>query len=164
MKRLAFVVALLLSFTCLAVAQSRAFGLRVGHNMEFSYQYEFSYPHFLEVDLGMDTTGANGFVLTGTYNWVLANPAWTREGEWTLYAGPGASLGYVYDVRGSRNDNKAELITAVALPLGLEYCIWEHLALSADLRPLIGFHFGSGRFYRSGMYGFIPSLAVRYRF
>ena len=81
-----------------------------------------------------------------------------------VYAGPGASLGYVYDVRGSRNDNKAELMTAVALQLGLEYCIWEHLALSADLRPLIGFHFGSGRFYRSGMYGFIPSLAVRYRF
>ena len=55
-------------------------------------------------------------------------------------------------------------MTSVALQLGLEYCIWEHLALSADLRPLIGFHFGSGRFYRSGMYGFIPSLAVRYRF
>lgn len=163
MKKFLLTVVLLFS-TMLAFSQTRAVGFRAGYGAELSYQHSFSYPHFLEVDLGMDMAGANGFKFTGTYNWIVATPFWTSGGEWNIYLGPGASLGYVYNSKNTANNHKANLMTSVVLQVGIEYCIWEHLALSADIRPMLGFHFGTGTIYKAGMYGFIPALALRYKF
>lgn len=160
-----YLIAVVLLLTSLsASAQVRAVGLRAGYGAEVSYQHSFAYPNFMELDLGLDFAGAQGFKLTGTYNWVVANPSWTTEGEWSIYLGPGASVGYVYDNRHSPHSDKAEFMVAFVVQFGIEYCVWHHLALSLDTRPLIGYHFGSGDFYRAGLRGFIPSLAVRYMF
>lgn len=163
MKKFLLTVILLFS-AMLAYSQTRSFGLRSGYGAEVSYQHCFSYPHFVEVDLGLDMTGANGFKLTGTYNWIVATPYWTSGGEWSIYLGPGASLGYVYNSMDTAKNNKANLMTSFVLQLGVECCIWEHLALSVDIRPMLGFHFGTGTIYKAGMYGFIPALALRYKF
>jgi hypothetical protein len=46
---------------------------------------------------------------------------------------------------------------------GLEYQFWFPLQLSADLRPTFGIC--DGEFYGDGIvYGFIPTISVRYLF
>ncbi len=161
MKRLAFLTLLLLGLGLTVAAQPRSFGLRAGSVMEVSYQHCFGTPHFAEVDLGMDMVGDHGLRATATYNWIFAEPAWGYRGEWAWYAGPGVSLGYVYEVHGPE---KAEVMMAFVGQVGCEFTPWNHLTLSADLRPMIGFHFGTGKFYRGGLVGLVPSLGVRYKF
>ena len=85
-----------------ASAQPRALGIRVGvSGLEADYQHDFSKNQFLEgnfgVDFGYNANGAPGVKATALYNFVWARPAWTDKGKWALYAGPGATLGYVND-------------------------------------------------------------------
>ena len=90
---------------------------------------------------------------------MIAQPAWTARGEWGFYAGPGASVGL--DLIG-----RSEFVFGVVGQVGLEYTFWFPLQLSVDLRPQIGFAAGNGgaRFYTEGMFGFVPTIGVRYRF
>lgn len=141
-----------------AAAQPRAIGLRAGYGLELSYQHTLDWPHFLEIDMGLDLAGDHGFRTTATYNIVFAEPEWSSVGTWTWYVGPGASFGYV-DENGKQN-----LMLAFVAQLGCEYSPTAHLGISLDIRPMFGYHVGADHFYTGGMRGFIPTLGVRFKF
>ena len=160
MKKLIIILAFSLCFAAAASAQSRALGGRFGYGVELSYQHYLSPDIFLEADLGLDLIGKGGFKATAIYDWELAHPDWTDQGEWTVYAGPGATLGVVSN--GSGKDGGFML--GICGQLGVEYTFTFPLAISLDVRPQFGYHFGDGGVYSGGLYGFIPTLGVRYRF
>ena len=173
-----------------AYAQPRTIGLRIGASgFEADYQHDMARNQFIEGDLGLDfgynANGAPGIKATAIYNFVWARPAWTDKGTWALYAGPGATLGYVndevhYKAADGRNiikylDNGFML--GICGQVGLEYTFWFPLQLSIDLRPVIGMHVNGGYtspsgerygtrvgFYDNGLLGLSPTISVRYRF
>ena len=163
-KRLLLVILLALGFAVAAHAQyPRAFGIRGGYGFEASYQHFLGDPHFLEVDLGYDLRGQGGFRLTGLYNLVIARPDWTAEGYWTWYIGLGASMGYLYnDI--VEADSKRGFMVAGCAAVGVEYCLWDHLGISLDIRPTYGYHIGAKHAYGSKLLWLIPALGVRYVF
>ena len=166
MKRMIIAAVLALAFAWTASAQVKSVGVRGGYGLEASIQQWFGYssPQFVEVDLGMDLLQDHGFKLTGTYNWIVSNPSIAGSGAWDLYMGPGVSLGYVYDTPGTRNDDRPSLMAAFVVQFGMEFYLFQHFGVSVDVRPMIGYHFGAHDLYRGGLYGFIPSLALRYEF
>jgi len=162
MKKLIIVLALTLSFVTIASAQPRAIGARFGRSqLEASYQHSF-HKGFIEADLGLDLMAKGGFVLTGIYDFEFAHCNWTPRGEWTWYAGPGATVGYVYN--GNSDDSIVGAMAGLCGQLGLEYAFWFPLAISADIRPTIGYHFGDSAIYKYNAFTFIPTISVRYRF
>ena len=156
MKRFILIAALMLGLAFAATAQPRAIGARMGWGFEASYQHTVRGADFVEADLGLFTTSLNA---AAVYNFMIAQPAWTDRGRWGFYAGPGASVGL--DLIG-----RSEFVFGVVGQVGLEYTFWFPLQLSVDLRPQIGFAAGNGgaRFYTEGMFGFVPTIGVRYRF
>jgi len=193
MRRIIIAAILIIGAAVAANAQPRAIGGRFGYSgLEASYQHTLGGSNFIEADLGLDYIWGIGFKTTGTYNFMIAQPAWTSRGEWGLYAGPGISLGYVGDKVKYRN--KAQngtsstytnfgkgFMLAVAAQAGLEYTFWFPLQLSVDIRPYFGIHVFNGKytngnatitvqnakktgFYDYGMFGFVPTFSVRYRF
>ena len=98
MKKIILVAAMVLGFAVAAAAQPRAIGLRLGNGAEVSYQHTMN-NDFLSVDggLGLDIYNSNNNALfvgaTAIYNFMIAQPLWTEEGEWGFYAGPGANVG-----------------------------------------------------------------------
>ena len=158
MKKIILIAALVFGVAFAASAQPRAVGGRVlGSGFEASYQHYVGGENFVEADLGLFTPYA--LQATATYNFMLAQPAWTARGEWGVYAGPGATLGLNYARRN-------EFVFAAVGQVGLEYTFWFPLQLSVDLRPQIGIAAGKGgvRFYEEGLLGFVPTIGVRYRF
>ena len=157
MRKLILIAALVFGVTVAASAQPRAIGGRLAYGVEASYQHNLGGENFVEADFGLCYYSALN--ATATYNFMIAQPAWTDRGEWGFYAGPGASLGYSfvgYD----------EFVFGVVGQVGLEYTFWFPLQLSVDLRPQIGLAAGNGgaRFYTEGLFGFVPTIGVRYRF
>ena len=152
MKKIILVAAMVLGFTVAASAQPRAVGLRGGYGVEASYQHSLG-TNFLEADLGLN--GVDVLNVAATYNFMIAQPAWTDRGEWGFYAGPGAAVGLGFG-------EASHLNVAVAGQVGLEYTFWFPLQLSIDLRPQLGVSFAD----KSGFYfgGWCPALGVRYRF
>ena len=169
------------------VAQPRSAGIRLGSTgFEAAYQHSISKSQFIEGDLGVDfgaaAGGKAGARIAATYNIIWARPAWTDEGSWAIYAGPGISLGYVsdkvsYEATGLRiSFFDYGTMFAVAAQAGLEYTFEFPLQLSVDIRPYFGMHINKGvriddqnyasksGFYNNGMVGFIPSISARYRF
>ena len=157
MKKIILIVALVFGVAFAASAQPRAVGGRLMYGIEASYQHYVGGENFVEADLGLFTPYA--LQATATYNFMLAQPAWTARGEWGVYAGPGATLGLNYAGR-------SEFVFAAVGQVGLEYTFWFPLQLSVDLRPQVGIAAGKGgvRFYDDGMLGFVPTIGVRYRF
>ena len=154
MKKIIIIAALALGFAVAASAQPRAIGGRLGNGLEASYQHTVRGADFVEANLGLFGFGA--IDATATYNFMIAQPDWTSRGEWGFYAGPGASLGY--------GSNNSFHIAAVG-QVGLEYTFWFPLQLSVDLRPQFGVDVHDGaHFYTGGLFGFVPTLGVRYRF
>jgi len=162
-----FLVALFVAVV--SYAQPKAIGLRLSYGGQFGG--EVSYEHilgagdnFLEADLGMF---GNGFKVSGLYNFTFAHPNWTPRGEWVWYAGPGAVLGYVpYAINSDSGRWKNGFLLGIAGQVGLEYTFWFPLQLSVDLRPVFGgIMADDGGFYVDGAaWGFMPTLALRYRF
>ena len=157
MKRIILIAALVFGVAFAATAQPRAVGGRLAYGLEASYQHYVGGENFVEANLGFCYFSALN--ATATYNFMIAQPAWTARGEWGFYAGPGASVGL--DLIG-----RSEFVFGVVGQVGLEYTFWFPLQLSVDLRPQIGFAAGNGgaRFYTEGMFGFVPTIGVRYRF
>lgn len=177
-----------------AYAQPRAAGLRLGVcGFEASYQHTMNKNQFVEGNLGLDfgygAQGSPGIRATGIYNFIWAQPAWTNQGSWALYAGPGVTLGYVNDQVHYKVGNEVPnfldngFMFGICGQVGLEYTFWFPLQLSVDLRPAIGFHVNNGiryvdpishvksdrygsrvGFYDNGLLGFSPTISVRYRF
>lgn len=153
MKKIILVAALVLGFAVAATAQPRAVGIRGGYGVEATYQHTLG-QNFLEANLGLG--GFNGLNVAATYNWMLAQPSWTNRGEWGVYAGPGAALGLGFGDASYFN-------VGVAGQVGLEYTFWFPLQLSVDIRPQLGLVTAGGA-SAFGLWGWYPTLAVRYRF
>lgn len=146
MKKFILVAALILGFAVAASAQPRAIGIRGGYGVDISYQHSVG-ANFIEADLGLgDFAYLN---VAGTYNFMIAQPAWTNSGEWGFYAGPGVALGL--------GDNIFNV--GIAGQVGLEYTFEFPLQLSLDVRPQIGL---VGKQF--GLWGWYPHLGIRYRF
>lgn len=163
MKKIIIATALLMGLAFAASAQPRSIGARFGYCTEASYQHTVGGSNFIEANLG--TFGYAGLQASASYNFMIAQPAWTSRGEWGIYAGPGLSFGTGFSRWYMTNVD-------VMAQVGLEYTFWFPLQLSVDLRPQIGF-IVSDNYYTdkptvyynlSGLYGFIPSISVRYRF
>ena len=153
MKKIILVAAMVLGFAVAASAQPRAIGLRGGYGVELSYQHTLG-ENFLEADLGLGAF--NGLNVAATYNWMLAQPDWTSKGEWGVYAGPGVALGLGFGDASYFN-------VGIAGQVGLEYTFWFPLQLSVDLRPQLGLVTAGGA-SAFGLWGWYPSLGVRYKF
>ena len=178
MKKSVAILSALLLFAGIASAQPRAIGVRGGWGYEFSFQYTFVDYQFLEVDLGALCGAADypiGFRTTGTYNFIFSEPTWTTRGDWAWYAGVGATVGIYHQGRQFvENDwvdvNYNYFMTGLVPQFGLEYTFWFPLQLSLDIRPTIGGLIGKkdapkNGFYLDGItFGWIPALAVRYKF
>ena len=138
--------ALVLGFAVAASAQPRALGFRgTLDGADISYQHTLSDSNFIDAGLGLYDTA---FSIDGIYNFMIATPAWTNQGTWGIYAGPGASIGVgtgFFDI-------------AIAGEVGIEYTFDFPLQLSIDVRPQVSLNHG---FTFSG---FCPSIGVRYRF
>lgn len=146
MKKVILLAAMMLGITIAASAQPRAVGIRFGYGVEATYQHTLSSQNFIEANLGLESF--NALNVAATYNWMLLQPNWTDKGEWGVYAGVGAALGYDYKLR-----------AGVAGQVGLEYRFWFPLQLSVDIRPQLGLinsHFG--------IWGWAPCLSARYTF
>lgn len=155
MRKSIFVfVATLLSVA--ALAQPRTIGGRAGINDEISYQHSLG-DNFAEFDLGFQCAGGLGLGASAVYDFSILTPNWTPKGTWELYAGPGIALGTHF--------NNIPFYFGLCGQVGLSYTFWFPLQLSVDLKPVIGFQTGpNSGFYLPGMYGFIPTIGVRYRF
>ena len=149
MKKIFLIAALALGFAVAASAQPRAIGVRVGNGGEVSYQHSLG-NNFLEVDggLGLGFDGVFNVGATGIYNFMIAQPQWTDRGEWGFYAGAGAAVGL-----------SQSLYLGATGQVGLEYTFWFPLQLSIDIRPQLGLVNSA-----FGIWGWYPSLGVRYRF
>ena len=190
-KTLTCIITLLV---CLTInAQPRGMGLRLGATgIEASYQHRTYSKEFIQVDFGMDlgynVNGRPGVKAAATYDFIWAEPAWTAKGTWSLYSGPGVTLGFVddivpYDIDGKMmgyQDNG--FVIGEHVDIGLEYTFAAApLSLALNVRPCFGIHINDGRFripetdiivkygsktgfYDNGLLGFAPSLALRYRF
>ena len=151
MKKIILVAAMVLGFAVAASAQPRAIGIRGGFGAGVSYQHTVG-ANFIDADLGF----GNGLNVAATYNWTLAQPNWTSRGEWGVYAGPGVALGVGFG-------DASFLNVGVAGEVGLEYTFWFPLQLSVDIRPELGLVTAGGA-SAFGLWGWYPTLAVRYRF
>lgn len=161
MKKIIVIAALMLGFAVAASAQPRAIGGRLGNGAEVSYQHTLG-QNFLEIDggAGLDIYNAGHFNLgaTGIYNFMIAQPQWTDQGEWGFYAGPGAGLGLGIGNDGNGNKHNYFTLSAAGM-VGLEYTFWFPLQLSVDFRQHIGFGFGKGIWFPSSV-----GISARYRF
>ena len=178
---------------CMAMhSQPRGMGIRLGATgIEASYQYNTTSKDFIQIDFGMDL-GYNinrkaGAKASFTYDFIWAEPAWTAHGTWSLYTGPGVTLGYVddivpYEINGKikgYNDNGVML--GAHVDIGLEYTFDAPISVAFNVRPYFGIHINDGKltipgsetivnygsktgFYDNGLLGFVPSIALRYRF
>ena len=154
MKKIILVAAMVLGFAAAAVAQPRAIGVRIGNGGEVSYQHTLG-ENFLEVDggLGLGFDGTFNVGATGIYNFMIAQPQWTSQGEWGFYAGPGVAVGLGLG-------EASYFSLAVAGMVGLEYTFNFPLQLSLDVRPQIGLGFGGHGLH----WGLMSALGVRYEF
>lgn len=192
MKRLIITLLLTIGALMTCAAQPRAMGIRIGAGgPEASYQHHTLKNQFIECSLGMDAgynvNGNPGIKATAVYNFIWAQPAWTAKGTWTLYAGPGLSLGYVDDIVpyetaiGVKGYNDYGTMIGADIQVGLEYEFHFPLQIALDFRPCFGIHINDGEvlepgtketirlgrktgFYDNGLLGLIPSLNLRYCF
>lgn len=147
MKKIILIAAMVLGFAVTAAAQPRALGGRLGYGVDLSYQHTVGGVDFIEADLGL--SNFNALNIAATYNFMIAQPAWTAQGEWGFYVGPGVAIGAAKNI----------FMVGAACQVGLEYTFDFPLQLSLDVRPQLGL-VGQG----FGIWGWYPHLGVRYRF
>lgn len=189
MKRLILTITIALA-AITASAQPKSAGIRIGATgFDAVYQHSMSRNLFIEGNIGLDfgNSGQAGFKATAIYNFVWARPAWTDQGSWALYAGPGVSIGAVNDMcvykvgKERRGYEDGGFMLSLAVQVGVEYNFDFPLQLALDVRPYIGMHVNDGEdynileqetmkygttvgFYDNGLMGLIPTLSIRYRF
>ena len=165
-----------------------------GYEFSFQYsfaQYQFLQVDLGTVNCGLGVPPRSAFVLptgfrtTATYNFIFSEPTWTSRGDWAWYAGVGVALGIYHqgkewyemsseegDVveKGWRDANYNYLLAGLVPVFGLEYTFWFPMQVSVSLNPTIGALAGRKNapmngFYKDGItFGWIPTLAVRYKF
>lgn len=197
MRRLILSIAVMAGIGAVAAAQPRQAGLRIGATgIDAAYQHNTTKNQFIEgnvgIDFGYNANSKAGFKATAIYNFIWARPAWTEEGTWALYAGPGLSLGAVDDMAVINGADGLAIggyidsgfMVSLVGQVGLEYNFKFPLSLSVDIRPYFGMHINDGKvlngdpiidtdsgnyrstagFYDNGLLGFSPSISLRYRF
>ena len=153
MKRTILILAAVLGFAVAASAQPKALGVRIGWGVDITYQNYLNSADFLEFDLGLDDGyNSSNFHVDGVYNFMIAQPDWTR-GKWGFYGGPGVSLA-VWD-----NDDKDNVVYA-GIVGNLEYTFNIPLQLFIDVRPRL--MFGDGGVRSKGIFNF--GLGICYSF
>lgn len=183
MKNRIITIALLLLMTGAAIAQPRAVGVRLGYNMEASYQHE-TVSGMVEVDAGLspfifqkgimydedhnpkDITYHYGRIQAVVFHdWIMNI---TTDLYWYVGGGIGVSWGYGEFFDSPRYNKRGELITyrrlglPVGAQIGLEYDFSIPLNLSLDWRPMINmFGLRQGDF-TSNLFNL--AVGVRYRF
>lgn len=191
MKKIALCI--LAAVICIAAdAKPRGMGMRFGATgIEASYQLNATSRGFVQIDFGMDlgynANGRPGAKAAFSYDFIWAEPAWTARGTWSIYTGPGITLGFVddivpYDIEGSiKGYHDYGFMIGGHLDIGLEYTFNFPVSIALNVRPCIGIHVNDGKmtvpgtdlrveygskadFYQNGLVGFVPSLALRYRF
>ncbi len=146
MKKIIIAAVLALGLAAAASAQPKALGARFGYGTQLSYQHYAGGANFIEGDLGLES-GFRYFNISATYNFMIAQPDWTSQGEWGFYAGPGLALGAGKDV----------FHFGLAGRVGLEYTFNFPLQISIDICPQFSFT-------NFGFWGAAPYLGIRYRF
>lgn len=192
MKRLIILLALVSLSAISAHSQSKIIGARIGANtIEASYLEEFSSDFFFEANAGFDIyKGETGIKAELLLNYVVLNPSFTSEGEWSVYTGLGIAAGYVYDMslstftyRDIWNGYSAQVhnrwgkgpMIGVPFQVGISYTFDFPVRLSLDIRPTLGFHLAKtvhpdSNAGRLGIYGaglancYYPRLSVHYFF
>lgn len=145
MKKIIIAAVLTLGFAVAASAQPKALGARFGYGADLSYQHYAGGANFIEADLGL---GEFAYLnVAATYNFMIAQPDWTSQGEWGFYAGPGIALATGKDL----------FHIGIAGQVGLEYTFNFPLQISLDVRPQFSFT-------NFGFWGWAPHLGLRYRF
>lgn len=168
MKKIIITLALALA-TVAANAQIKAIGVNIGTNYEASYQHYLGpNDNFIQADLGFgilsgyteNMVNFGQFNMVATYNFMCCRPEWTSNGTWGVYAGPGAYLGTPF-VFGT-----VAVSYGIALQAGIEYTFDFPIQVSCSVRPMIGAitadHYTA--FNAAGLYGFLPTISVRYSF
>lgn len=147
MKKFFAVAAAVLAVSFAVSAQPRAVGIHFGYGAEASYQHTLGGSNFIEANVGFESFSF--LSVRASYNFIVASPKWTKEGEWNVYVGPYAGFAQekyaCFDLGG------------VA---GLEYTFKFPLQLSVDVRPCFRIGGEPAALFR----GFWPMLAARYRF
>ena len=157
MRKLLLVIVASVALASVAAAQPKAIGVRIGnYGVDVSYENYAGENDFLEFELGLDNVfNTEAFHFDGVYNFMIAHPDWTPEGQWDFYVGPGASVA-VWD--NGKNENV--VYAGILGNVGLEYIFDFPLQFSLSLRPRL--MFGDGKVRRNGL--LTLGLGVRYMF
>lgn len=159
-------------------SQPKSVGIRMGYDIRAVYQHNINGSYFIEAGAGTSVSGGfNTGVMFNGYFHSFGNSA----ARFNLYWSAGFTTGYMYDwfpvdlFDGYNFTCRTEewdcgFMLGAVPGIGLECDFSFPLQLSVDIRPVIGFHVGEfegnsfANFYGNGLYGFIPSISVRYRF
>lgn len=178
MRRFILLLAIALVPAAALSAQPRSVGVRMGYYFDAMYQHDLSQKFFVDAALG---TSVNGdFRVSSTVNGVFYSFD-APEAYFNLYWSAGLAMGYMGDnctvdvldlpVRVEGTFYSKGFAFGFVPGIGIECDFNIPLQLSLDIRPVIGFHVAEGyngrtyaNFYDNGLFGFIPSISVRYRF
>ncbi|MGL6022371.1 MAG: hypothetical protein ACRC0A_04625 [Chitinophagaceae bacterium] len=149
-KILLFLTLIIGCSTPMIAQQKNAIGLRLGWDIEISYQRFFSEKNRIELDLGFPNYIFNGLLLTGTYHWIFKPSVFPKGLDW--YVGPGVQIGFWKD----------RFNIAAVGQIGMEYNFDIPIQLSIDYRPSLGISIGDPTRFYGGWLGF--GLGVRYKF
>lgn len=157
MKRFVLILITILASAFVGAAHPKALGVRVGADCQLSYEHNVrDCADFVELDFGMQFLGL-GWNAAGAYNFMVAQPQWTRRGEWGVYIGPALKAGYMW-IGG---------YLSAGFQAGMEYTFSFPLQVSIDIRPAVGVAMEGRYFFIYGaeaVFGSIPCLSLRYRF
>ena len=145
MKKFLAIAVALVAFAAVSTAQPRAIGVRAGYGGELSYQHSVG-SNFAEFDLGLFNNSA---ALSAIYDFIIAG-----NGNFNVYAGPGARLGTWVGKDYSGFD------LGLAGQIGLEYNFSFPMQISLDWKPI--WHFIGDD--HKGFDGYGAALGLRYRF
>ena len=168
MRKIFFLVVILIAACTASLAQPRAIGARVGWGVGASYQHGFGEKSMLQVDLDFISFEA-GLQATVTYNWIFPFNSWNGAGSWNWYAGVGGGIGMLMPGWWEHPDPTKTRGTftgfaGAAGMIGVEYNFKFPLQISLDYRPLFSplLYKGGVGFNLFGVFG--GGLAVRYKF
>lgn len=176
-KKICCVVLLLIAVPTLLFSEEknkRVRSLYVGleggiQDLGVSYSYTSDKTrYFNTINLFLDTQGLflgqkKGVGVTARYNYLF--PIFNQE-RMSLYAGPGACLGYVTDI-----DSDHGMIFGLCATLGFRYQMERNISLGVHIHPTLGYKLDneSGylklRNYRAGLWrSILPNISVNYHF
>ena len=158
MKKSIITLALVFITIAAVSAQPRAIGARLTYSASVSYQHYVGDKGFIQADL--DFPWFRGIGVTGTYNWIIAQPAWTSAGSWDFYAGVGLGAGGHFFGLGYGGFGIG--YAGVAGNVGLSYTFDIPLQIAIEERVILGAQFWRG--YAGFYYDPWPALAIRYSF